>query len=97
MQISNSGVPGQVPTIRVRGVGSLAGVAPLYVVDGTLLPAGADLGFLNQADIASVEVLKDAASASIYGIQAANGVVLVTTKRGQSGRARISYNGYGGV
>jgi TonB-linked SusC/RagA family outer membrane protein len=97
VQISNSGVPGQAPSIRVRGVGSLAGVAPLYVVDGTLLPAGTDLSFLNQDDIASVEVLKDAASASIYGIQAANGVVLVTTKRGQSGRARITYNGYGGV
>jgi TonB-linked SusC/RagA family outer membrane protein len=97
VQITNSGVPGAAPEIRVRGVGALAGVSPLYVVDGTFLPQGTDLSFLNQDDIASIEVLKDAASASIYGIQAANGVVLVTTKRGTSGTTRISYNGFGGV
>jgi TonB-linked SusC/RagA family outer membrane protein len=97
VQITNSGVPGASPEIRVRGTGSLAGVAPLYVVDGTLLPQGTDLSFLNQDDIASIEVLKDAASASIYGIQAANGVVLVTTKRGNSGATRVTYNGFGGV
>jgi TonB-linked SusC/RagA family outer membrane protein len=97
VQITNSGVPGAAPEIRVRGTGSLAGVSPLYVVDGTLLPQGTDLSFLNQDDIASIEVLKDAASASIYGIQAANGVVLVTTKRGSAGATRISYNGFGGV
>ena len=97
VQITNSGVAGAAPQIRVRGVGSLAGVNPLYVVDGTFLPQGTDLSFLNQDDIASVEVLKDAASASIYGVQAANGVVLVTTKRGTSGAARITYNGFGGV
>ncbi|WP_086593954.1 SusC/RagA family TonB-linked outer membrane protein [Hymenobacter crusticola] len=97
VQITNAGVPGTAPQIRVRGTGSLAGVSPLYVVDGTLLPAGSDLAFLNQDDIASVEILKDAASASIYGIQAANGVVLVTTKRGQAGKTRVNYNGFGGV
>ena len=97
VQITNSGLPGAAPQIRVRGTGSLGGVAPLYVVDGTFLPAGADLSFLNQDDIASLEVLKDAASASIYGIQGANGVVLVTTKRGQSGAVRLTYNGFGGV
>lgn len=97
VQITNSGVPGAAPEIRVRGVGALAGVAPLYVVDGTFLPPGTDLSFLNQDDIASIEVLKDAASASIYGIQAANGVVLVTTRRGSAGATRVSYNGFGGV
>ncbi|UYZ64973.1 SusC/RagA family TonB-linked outer membrane protein [Hymenobacter weizhouensis] len=97
VQITNSGAPGAAPEIRVRGVGSLGGVSPLYVVDGTMLPQGSDLSFLNQADIASIEVLKDAASASIYGIQAANGVVIVTTKRGQAGGARVTYNGFGGV
>jgi TonB-linked SusC/RagA family outer membrane protein len=97
VQITNSGAPGAAPEIRVRGTGSIGGVNPLYVVDGTMLPQGSDLSFLNQADIASIEVLKDAASASIYGIQAANGVILVTTKRGQSGRTRIDYNGFGGA
>ncbi|MGI4863539.1 MAG: SusC/RagA family TonB-linked outer membrane protein [Janthinobacterium lividum] len=97
VQITNSGQPGAAPQIRIRGVGSLVGVNPLYVVDGTMLPQGADLSFLNQNDIASIEVLKDAASASIYGVQAANGVVLVTTKRGQAGGTHINYNGYGGV
>ena len=97
VQITNSGAPGAAPEIRVRGTGSLAGVNPLYVVDGTMLPTGSDLSFINQADIASIEVLKDAASASIYGIQAANGVVIVTTKRGQAGGGRISYNGFAGV
>jgi TonB-linked SusC/RagA family outer membrane protein len=97
VQVTNSGQPGAAPQIRIRGVGSLVGVSPLYVVDGTMLPQGADLSFLNQNDIASIEVLKDAASASIYGVQAANGVVLVTTKRGQAGGTHINYNGYGGV
>jgi TonB-linked SusC/RagA family outer membrane protein len=97
VQITNSGAPGAAPEVRVRGTGSIGGVNPLYVVDGTMLPQGSDLSFLNQADIASIEVLKDAASASIYGIQAANGVILVTTKRGQSGRTRVEYNGFGGV
>jgi TonB-linked SusC/RagA family outer membrane protein len=97
VQITNSGQPGASPQIRIRGVGSLVGVNPLYVVDGTMLPQGADLSFLNQNDIASIEVLKDAASASIYGVQAANGVVLVTTKRGSAGGTHVNYNGYGGV
>ncbi|RYY18187.1 MAG: TonB-dependent receptor, partial [Cytophagaceae bacterium] len=97
VQVTNSGQPGAAPQIRIRGAGSLAGVNPLYVVDGTILPQGADLSFLNQNDIASIEVLKDAAAASIYGVQAANGVVLVTTKRGQAGGTHLNYNGYGGV
>ncbi|MDO7884349.1 SusC/RagA family TonB-linked outer membrane protein [Hymenobacter cheonanensis] len=97
VQITNSGTPGGAPQITIRGTGSISGASPLYVVDGTMLPAGADLSFLNQADIASLEVLKDAASASIYGVQAANGVVIVTTKRGLAGTPRITYNGFVGV
>ncbi|MGI4833610.1 MAG: SusC/RagA family TonB-linked outer membrane protein [Janthinobacterium lividum] len=97
VQITNSGQPGAAPTIQIRGAGSIYGVGPLYVVDGTMLPQGSDLSFLNQNDIASIEVLKDAAAASIYGVQAANGVIIVTTKRGQAGGTHINYNGYGGV
>ena len=98
VQITNSGAPGSAPQITVRGTGSVSGNgSPLYVVDGNMLPPNADLSFLNQADIASLEVLKDAAAASIYGIQAANGVVIVTTKRGQAGTPRINYNGYVGL
>jgi TonB-linked SusC/RagA family outer membrane protein len=97
VQITNSGQPGASPQIRIRGTGSLAGVNPLYVVDGTFLPEGGDLSFLNQNDIASIEVLKDASAASIYGIRAANGVVIVTTKRGTAGGTHVNYNGYVGV
>ena len=97
VQITNSGQPGAAPQIIIRGTGSVYGFGPLYVVDGTMLPQGSDLSFLNQADIASLEVLKDAAAASIYGVQAANGVIIVTTKRGQAGGLHINYNGYGGV
>ncbi|NML63623.1 TonB-dependent receptor [Hymenobacter sp. RP-2-7] len=106
VQITNSGQPGASPQILIRGAGSVYGAGPLYVVDGTILPQvqgadgvvrSADLSFLNQNDIASIEILKDAAAASIYGVQAANGVVLVTTKRGQAGGVHINYNGFGGV
>ncbi|OUJ75656.1 hypothetical protein BXP70_05690 [Hymenobacter crusticola] len=94
LQITNSGAPGTSPDVRIRGIGSIAGSAPLYVVDGTFVP---DLSFVNQDDIASIEVLKDAASASIYGVRAANGVIIVTTKRGKQGTPRINYNGFVGV
>ncbi|TPE44418.1 SusC/RagA family TonB-linked outer membrane protein [Pontibacter mangrovi] len=93
--ITNSGAPGASPQIRIRGAGSaVGGTDPLYVVDGTFVD---DLSFLNPADIESIEILKDASSAAIYGIRAANGVVLVTTKRGRSGEATVNYNGFVGV
>jgi TonB-linked SusC/RagA family outer membrane protein len=93
--ITNTGQPGASPQIRIRGTGSALGSAdPLYVVDGTFVD---DLTFLNPADIESMEILKDASSAAIYGIRAANGVVLVTTKRGRSGEATVSYNGFVGI
>ncbi|WP_246008923.1 SusC/RagA family TonB-linked outer membrane protein [Hymenobacter metallilatus] len=95
VQITNTGQPGATPQVRVRGTGSVLGSAnPLYVVDGTFVD---DISFLNQDDIASIEILKDASSAAIYGVRAANGVVLVTTKRGKAGTPHVSYNGFGGV
>lgn len=93
VQISNSGSPGASPTIRVRGVGSVYGnVSPLYVVDGVWFD---DISFLNPNDIESISILKDASSEAIYGVRAANGVVLVATKKGK-GAARVSYDGYTG-
>jgi TonB-linked SusC/RagA family outer membrane protein len=95
VQITNPGQPGASPQVRIRGAGSAqGGVEPLYVVDGTFVT---DLSFLNPADIESIEILKDASSASIYGLRAANGVVLVTTKRGKAGQTRINYNGFVGA
>jgi TonB-linked SusC/RagA family outer membrane protein len=94
VQITNSGAPGASPQIRIRGVGTLYGSNnPLYVVDGVWFD---DISFLNPADIESINILKDASSEAIYGVRAANGVVLVTTKRGR-GRPTVNYNGYVGV
>lgn len=95
VQITNSGQPGASPQIRIRGLGTVYGNQnPLYVVDGVWYD---DIGFLNPADIENVSILKDASSEAIYGIRAANGVVLITTKKGKAGQAVISYNGYAGV
>lgn len=96
VQITNSGSPGSAPEIRIRGVGTVYGNAnPLYVVDGIWYD---DISFLNSNDIESISVLKDASSESIYGIRAANGVILITTKKGKrsDGKPTISYNGYVG-
>jgi TonB-linked SusC/RagA family outer membrane protein len=76
----SSGAPGSAPTIRIRGITTINNSDPLYVVDGVVMNGG--LEYLNPNDIASIEILKDAASCAIYGAQAANGVVLVTTKKG---------------
>lgn len=90
-----SGAPGAGSVIRIRGTSSINGSDPLVVVDGVVIQGGID--FLNPNDIASIEVLKDAASAAIYGARGANGVILVTTKGGQKGKMRINYNGFYGV
>ena len=92
----NSGSPGASLNVRIRGVGTVNNSDPLYIVDG--IPVG-NLDFLNPNDIENVSVLKDAASAAIYGSRAANGVVLVTTKSGggDNGEARISYESYLGM
>ena len=89
----NSGQPGKGYKVNIRGLGTVGDAEPLYVIDGV---AGGSLSALNPADIESIDVLKDAASAAIYGARAANGVILVTTKHGQDGRATISYDGYYG-
>jgi TonB-linked SusC/RagA family outer membrane protein len=96
--LQNSGQPGSPSTIRVRGVTTFGegGNNPLWVVDGVVVDAGG-IGYINQSDIESIEVLKDAASAAIYGTRAATGVILVTTKKGKSGQMKVSYNGYYGV
>lgn len=92
---STSGQPGEALKVVIRGVGSVAGSSPLYVVDGILT---GDISYLSNSDIESISVLKDAASAAIYGSQAANGVVLVTTKKGKRGApGKITFDQYYGV
>lgn len=87
---ASSGQPGDGNRIRIRGTGTINDSNPLYIVDGTPVNGGID--FINPSDIESVEVLKDAASAAIYGSRGANGVILVTTKRGSEGKATVSYD-----
>jgi len=95
VQVINSGVPGAGPTVKIRGVGSIGDYGkPLYIVDGVFVD---DIDFLNSSDIESMNVLKDASAASIYGVKAANGVVMITTKRGSVGKTSITYDGYVGV
>lgn len=95
---ANSGQPGSASTIRVRGVTTFGdgGNNPLWVVDGVVVDAGG-MGYLNQSDIESIEVLKDAASSAIYGTRAATGVIMITTKKGVAGKLSVSYNGFYGT
>ena len=90
--VSTSGQPGASMSVTIRGLGTVGNSQPLYLIDGV----GGDITTLNPADIESIDVLKDAASAAIYGAQAANGVVLVTTKSGKEGSCKISYDGFAG-
>ncbi len=92
--VQSSGAPGSAPTIRVRGTTSINNSDPLYVIDGILVDNGG-IDNINPNDIESIDVLKDA-SAAIYGSRAASGVILVTTKKGKKGPAKVSYNGYVG-
>lgn len=87
---SNSGQPGAGSTIRVRGIGTVNNSDPLYIVDG--MPIEDGIAFINPNDIASIEVLKDAASGAVYGARAANGVILVTTKSGSKGKVNVNYS-----
>ncbi len=92
--VTNSGIPGDGPTVTIRGLGSFSDTSPLYVVDGMLYD---NINFLNNADIQEMTILKDASAAAIYGVRAANGVVIITTKKGQRNQeAKITYNGYVG-
>lgn len=95
VQITNSGQPGAGPQVRIRGVGSFdKSNAPLYVVDGMFFD---NIDFLNNNDIQDLSILKDASAASIYGVRAANGVVLVSTKKGALNKpATVTYDGYVG-
>ena len=102
LQLANtSGLPGAFPQIRIRGVGSMnAGNDPLYVIDGVPAISGdyswsntetSSMNFLNPGDVESITILKDAAAAALYGSRASNGVVLITTKKGQAGKTKISF------
>jgi TonB-linked SusC/RagA family outer membrane protein len=93
---TNDGQPGDGATVRVRGITTFNNNDPLWVVDGVVVDNGG-IGYLNQQDIESIEVLKDAASQAIYGTRAAAGVILVTTKKGKAGRMQINYSGYFGT
>ena len=86
----SSGQPGSDSKVRIRGIGTVNNSEPLYIVDGMAVDGG--INYLNPADIQSVEILKDAASAAVYGTRGANGVVLVTTKMGLKGKMAINYN-----
>ena len=95
VQVVSNGAPGSSPDVRIRGVGSFNNENPLYVVDGMFVN---DIGFLNANDIAEMSILKDASGAAIYGVRAANGVVLITTKKGRLNmKTRITYNTFTGI
>lgn len=97
----NSGAPGGGISVQIRGINSLSGNEPLYVIDGIQVSGNTSsnnsvLSSINPSDITSIEVLKDASATAIYGSRASNGVVLITTKRGEEGKAKIQYEGYMG-
>ncbi|RYY19755.1 MAG: SusC/RagA family TonB-linked outer membrane protein, partial [Sphingobacteriaceae bacterium] len=91
----NTGAPGDGINIRIRGIGTINNNNPLYIIDGVPTPNG--INQISPNDIESINVLKDASSAAIYGARAANGVVIVTTKRGRSGPPKVNFNAYTGV
>lgn len=92
--IQNTGAPGSNTTIKIRGTGTINDADPLYVVDGFIVD---DINHINPNDIANVEIFKDAASSSVYGARAANGVVSITTKSGEAGKTKVSFDGYVGI
>ena len=92
--ITNSGAAGSSPSIRIRGVGSISNTNPLYVVDGIFTD---NIDFVNPNDIASMEILKDPSSLAMFGVQGANGVVIITTKKAQQGQTNINFSSYVGV
>ena len=92
--VVNNGSPGTAPTVRIRGMGTVNNNDPLVVIDGVV---AAGLGDLNPNDIESIQILKDASTAAIYGSQGSNGVIMVTTKRGSEGKVSISFDAYAGT
>lgn len=100
VQVTNSGAPGQAPVVNIRGLGTLGGAAssPLYIVDGLWIePTSSAQRDINPADVESVQVLKDASSLAPYGVSGANGVIIITTKKGKQGVPAITFNANGGV
>lgn len=96
VQVTSDGQPGADPTVRIRGVGSFGSTSPLYVIDG--VPMGTSIRDFSSNDIETIQVLKDASAAAIYGSRAANGVIIITTKRGQKDQPlKVDYNGYFGM
>jgi len=96
VQITTDGQPGADPMVRIRGIGSFGSTAPLYVVDG--VPVGTTIRDFSPNDIASIQVLKDAAAGAVYGSRAANGVIIITTKNGQKDQPlKVDYSGYMGI
>lgn len=89
VQVTSGGGPGSQPKVLIRGVTTVNGTDPLYVVDG--MPVGGNINFLNSNDIESMEVLKDASAAAIYGTRGSNGVILITTKKGTAGKTRFNF------
>lgn len=97
MVMNNSGQPGDNLTIRIRGVGTYRNADPLYIVDGVPM-TGQGMDYLNTSDIESIEVLKDASASAIYGTRGANGVIIITTKKGKKGTSiSVTYDGFYGV
>ncbi|UWX55445.1 TonB-dependent receptor plug domain-containing protein [Maribacter litopenaei] len=94
VSIINDARPGGEATVRIRGFGTVGNNAPLYIIDGVPTQAQANL---NPNDIESLQILKDASAASIYGSRAANGVIIITTKKGKMGKPTISYNSFYGI
>ncbi len=101
---ANTGTPGGSNTIRIRGTNSLSATSqPIFVIDGVIIDSSASddgnsnpLSLINPSDIVSMDILKDASATAIYGSRASNGVIMITTKRGQSGEANVTYDGYVG-
>ena len=97
VQLSTSGDPGSAAFVRIRGIGTINNNEPLYVIDGVPVQNESNINFLNPNDIESIQVLKDAASASIYGSRAANGVIVITTKKGKSGTSKMAVDVFYGT
>ena len=93
LSVQSGGEPGAVPLVKLRGISSFNNTTPLYIIDGVATP----VNDFPMSDIESIQVLKDASAAAIYGSRAANGVIIITTKRGQSGTMKVNYNGYVGM
>jgi TonB-dependent starch-binding outer membrane protein SusC len=91
----STGQPGEAVAVRIRGVGTINNDDPLYIIDG--VPTKDGINFLSSNDVASITILKDAASAAIYGARSANGVIVITTKTGKAGKAQFNYNGFYGI